>query len=1003
MTVEHQPRPEPVLFPNGGWDVHHHIFEPAKFAYAPDRHLTPPPATVQQFLAFKEKIGITNSVLTHGLSYGPDCTSLKAFVQELGESGTRGIGVIDPDKTTPEELQEMHKQGIRGIRVNLYQYQAMHDVERQKQALRDHIRAIKPHCPGWSIAFTHVHPEYWGELKPIIEEEVMSSSLHLVTDHFALLKAASMLPAEYEGDITRQPGFTEIMDLVRSGLLYVKLSAPYRVSHEAPRYADVKPLVRAFVDANPRQILWGSDWPHTPHMKVRTREEALRETPYLVIDDAEWLKSLRSWVTAEEWQAIMVSNPTRLALKVRCLPDPNVPRQCQRCTRTRRTCVFARTLRRQPRKKTGSRVAQLERDVRDLRSLLHDQIRSDPDRGEKTDDAAAAATTTDPPGAAGRDVASFPALSSSMHMELPSVHNTSAQGDSDQHARNLPAETAPTSTNLTMMQSTAGSGDVVDRGIISLDMAQMLVSFFVNEQMQFYPMVVLPPNTSAESLRRTSPVLFLSILAASSMTLNPHISETLNEEMLKLFADRFFLRQEKSVELIQSILLMLIFYFPPKSRLQGQYYQYTHIATTMTLELGIAAGPAGRKNYRCHGGYGDLPASIHSAQARAVLGCYHFASNIGIRTHRPNMLRFNDVIDGYICHLRESTNGLDQQIATWFDIQRIVDDTLYSLGHDNTLVDVHFRESQMLPILKWFDSRMLRWKRTTPKNMLTTWMNLEYHYMYLAIYELAAGEGYRDPDAPTRKYYTLPPLEGDMERHKANVPLSAARVQIITKWMLAAHQMLDAFLECDTSTMRKLPNMTYTRMVLGISSLLRIYHTAQFGPLGEVITSNMMDVDGYLDRVSEALSRASGEQKYRVPSKWYHVVAIKNREWYEQLQKRIIARPGDTHTYLRGGVPPPAPGVPILEPHRGPGSAAILPSLGSGMAGPAYAEPWYVDDAAGRVDPSRPFPAMNAPVLYMGQMQPVEGDINEAAFPLPLGDEPWRLDESIQDSVTFPY
>lgn len=27
MTVEHQPRPEPVLFPNGGWDVHHHIFE----------------------------------------------------------------------------------------------------------------------------------------------------------------------------------------------------------------------------------------------------------------------------------------------------------------------------------------------------------------------------------------------------------------------------------------------------------------------------------------------------------------------------------------------------------------------------------------------------------------------------------------------------------------------------------------------------------------------------------------------------------------------------------------------------------------------------------------------------------------------------------------------------------------------------------------------------------------------------------------------------------------
>ncbi|PYH72154.1 Zn(II)2Cys6 transcription factor [Aspergillus vadensis CBS 113365] len=691
------------------------------------------------------------------------------------------------------------------------------------------------------------------------------------------------------------------------------------------------------------------------------------------------------------------------ALKVRCLPDPNVPRQCQRCTRTRRTCVFARTLRRQPRKKTGSRVAQLERDVRDLRSLLHDQIRPDSDRGEKADDAAAAAAVTDPPGASGRDVASLPALSSSTRMEPPSVHNASAQGDSDRHARNSPAEPAPTNSSLTLMQSPAGSGDVVDRGIVSLDMAQTLVSFFINEQMQFYPMVVLPSNTTAESLRRTSPVLFLSILAASSMTLNPHLAETLNEEMLKIFAERFFLRQEKSVELIQSILLMLIFYFPPTSRLQGQYYQYTHIATTMTLELGIAAGPAGRKNYRCHGGYGDLPASIHSAQARAVLGCYHFASNIGIRTHRPNMLRFNDVIDGYIHHLRESTIGLDQQIATWFGLQRIVDDTLSSLGQDNTLVDISLRESQMLPILNWFDSRMLHWKRTTPKNMLTTWMNLEYHHMYLAIYELAAGESYRDPDAPTRKYYTLPPLEGDMERHKANAPITAARVQIITKWLLASHQMLDAFLECDTSTMRKLPNMTYTRMILGISSLLRIYHTAQFGPLGEVVSSQMMDVDGYLDRVGQALLRASGDQKYRVPSKWYHVVAIKNREWFEQIQKRIIARPSDTHTYLRGGVPPPASGVPMLDPHRGPGSASILPSLGSGMVGPAYAEPWYVDDAAGRVDPSRPFPAVNAPVLYMGQMQPVEGGIGESAFPLPVGDEPWRLDESMQESVPFPY
>ncbi|PYH93229.1 amidohydrolase 2 [Aspergillus ellipticus CBS 707.79] len=312
MTVISKPHTSLELFPHGGWDVHHHIFEPAKFAYAPDRHLTPPPATVQQFLEFKKNIGITNSVLTHGLSYGSDCTSLKSFVDELGKTDTKAIGVIDPDTVTPEELREMQSKGVRGIRVNLYKYQAMHDVELQKKALREHARAIGKHCPGWSMAFTHVHPEFWADLIPVIEHEIVPSGVCLVTDHFALLRTASMLSSECEGDVTRQTGFREIMELVRAGHLYVKLSAPYRVSHEAPYYADLKPLVRALFNANRHQILWGSDWPHTPHMKVRSREEALCETPCLIIDDLEWLKSLRSWLTAEEWHAMMVSNPQRL-------------------------------------------------------------------------------------------------------------------------------------------------------------------------------------------------------------------------------------------------------------------------------------------------------------------------------------------------------------------------------------------------------------------------------------------------------------------------------------------------------------------------------------------------------------------------------------------------------------------------------------------------------------------------------------------------------------------
>ena len=49
--------------------------------------------------------------------------------------------------------------------------------------------------------------------------------------------------------------------------------------------------------------------PYTPLMRVRTKEEALIETPYLEVDDVAWLKSLRSWLSDYEWKTLMVGNP----------------------------------------------------------------------------------------------------------------------------------------------------------------------------------------------------------------------------------------------------------------------------------------------------------------------------------------------------------------------------------------------------------------------------------------------------------------------------------------------------------------------------------------------------------------------------------------------------------------------------------------------------------------------------------------------------------------------
>lgn len=219
---------------------------------------------------------------------------------------------MDPETTTDDEMRDMHAYGTRGVRVNLYRYDAMEDAGLQKKALAAHAERIHRLSLPWSLTMTTTHTEFWDELAPFIEETLVPRGIRMVTDHFALLKAPSMLAPEHRGDPTAQPGFAAIVRLVREGHLWIKLSAPYRVSEMKPHYAELEFLVRELVTANKHRVLWGSDWPHTPRMRVRTREEAMKETPYLEVDDLSWLGSLRSWLSDEEWNLMMVENPKAL-------------------------------------------------------------------------------------------------------------------------------------------------------------------------------------------------------------------------------------------------------------------------------------------------------------------------------------------------------------------------------------------------------------------------------------------------------------------------------------------------------------------------------------------------------------------------------------------------------------------------------------------------------------------------------------------------------------------
>ena len=284
----------PVNFavPPGACDCHTHIIgDPAKFPFAANRVYTPEPASPDEMSAVHRALHIQRVVIVTPSFYGTDNSATLYGMKARGPDA-RGIAVID-EKTPEADLDVMGRAGIRGIRLNLATVgQSDPQVARRLfQSAVDRVRRLK-----WHIQIYADLPVIAG-----IHDLVESSPVPVVFDHFGGAQASFGLT---------QPGWPELVELVRSGKAYVKLSAAYRVSTQPPDYSDVAPFAKALVAANPDRILWGTDWPHTNSNSSRPATEV---TPLLAIDDARLLNQFAAWVPdAALRKLILVDNPARL-------------------------------------------------------------------------------------------------------------------------------------------------------------------------------------------------------------------------------------------------------------------------------------------------------------------------------------------------------------------------------------------------------------------------------------------------------------------------------------------------------------------------------------------------------------------------------------------------------------------------------------------------------------------------------------------------------------------
>jgi predicted TIM-barrel fold metal-dependent hydrolase len=275
--------------PPGACDCHTHIHSP-QFPYYSGRVYTPDAAMPDEMAALHKALHIQRVVIVTPSVYGTDNRPTLLGMAARGNDA-RGVAVID-EKTTESELDSMQKAGMRGIRLNLATG-GTNDPKVGAQRFQTAIDRMKTR--QW-----HVQLNTNLAMIAALKDMIAASPVPVVFDHFG-----GATPQQGPD----QPGFDALVDLVRSGRAYVKISVN---GGPLADYSGFVPLARALVTANQDRILWGTNWPH-PNSVTPAGRAPTELTPVFQVDDGLVLNQLPIWVPdANVRRKILVDNPARL-------------------------------------------------------------------------------------------------------------------------------------------------------------------------------------------------------------------------------------------------------------------------------------------------------------------------------------------------------------------------------------------------------------------------------------------------------------------------------------------------------------------------------------------------------------------------------------------------------------------------------------------------------------------------------------------------------------------
>ncbi|KIH92534.1 fungal transcriptional regulatory protein [Sporothrix brasiliensis 5110] len=612
--------------------------------------------------------------------------------------------------------------------------------------------------------------------------------------------------------------------------------------------------------------------------------------------------------------------------------------------------------------------------------------------------AAAAATAMPPP--AQQSLPDTPSALFTTPTPLSTSTNTPHSGT--HQAPQPPAAAARTTTTPTSASTTrAGTAatdnmalhsqpqplvaDPVAAGILSMEKAVRLFRRYVtvmapqrpfvvfpkvtlSGEMEFTPAVEASISMVATLVREHTPVLFLSILTAalgtgadddstdgstdgSAHNLNDNssggqedVATLLDSLLLRVYADRIIYQSEKSLELVQALLISSNWNFysferptsnclihataeaavnqstdqngsnPTVSGFDNlRFYQHLHMAATMAVEIESEYHEKGRvRTGRTGGGVVSGLLEDPLAFERTLLACYMCCSSISLGFHRQTMLSYTPVMAGYLRRLEASPHAAptDPVTVAWVHLQRTVDtsagvlglravvrngsgaatlaDSSATHGYDAVpdLADPNF-QARLMNV-----TRQLEQWRVDHSRCLTSTSALVFEPVNIPPYRVS--------------------IPGTFEDMPARKPMTQAHLTSRRICLMASRSLIGIFLASPTEQLLGSPVVVYARVGYAVLVLLKLQISAALpggamhGLLLDTVTGDSAtQIYQYLESLIarlEELEALGG----RIASVWIAMVRIIHT-WYEAyFVPAASGRPAESNSNVN----------PVLEPLR---------------------------------------------------------------------------------------